>query len=625
MNVYFHPLDTACKSVIGAAPVGTQLELNLFLLKEGISVRENGCFRTPNEDDCMVAACEATLIFAADGETPTDLPMQRTNYGWTITLKLNEKGLYFYYFRVENAYFGLGEERFAKFYEHTPAPFQLLVYARNYHTPDWFKGGIMYQIFPDRFCKVGTTPDINDRIKREDWGGLPSFRPNEKGKVLNNDYFCGNLKGIQSKLAYLKSLNVSCIYLNPIFEANSNHRYDTANYLKIDPFLGDETDFRELVEEAKKYGIHLILDGVFNHTGDNSVYFNKYGKYPSVGAYQSKDSPYSSWYRFEKFPDKYASWWGIDVLPETNEESEGYQNFIFGENGVLKTWLSYGIGGYRLDVADELPDFFLQKLRSVVKSADSEAIVIGEVWEDASNKIAYSVRRKYFQGNELDSVMNYPLKDAIIQYILTKNASVLSDTVKTLCDHYPKQTLDSLMNILGTHDTARILTVFGQKNCYSKEEMAKPEMLLNKSEKEIARKMLKMASVLQYTLPGVPCVYYGDENGMEGYSDPFCRGCFDWEHADELRAHYQTLGEIRKSNETIFKDGKLEELFVFEGCYLFKRVKPSEEIFVFTNNSARDFSITLENGKYTELFSGTKFQTSFTIKPYSYGIIQKLS
>lgn len=625
MNVYYHPLDTACKSVVGGVSVGTRLDFNLFHLKEGIIARKNGCFITPNECDCRAADCDASLFFARDGEQAVEIPMRRTDYGWTLRLKLNERGLYFYYFRVGNIFLGLGEERFAKSYEHNPTAFQLLVYARNYRTPNWFKGGIMYQIFPDRFCRIGTMPDINDRIQREDWGGLPSFRPNEKGKVLNNDYFGGNLKGIQSKLSYLKSLNVSCIYLNPVFEANSNHRYDTADYLKIDPFLGDSAAFRELVDTAKQHGIRIVLDGVFNHTGDNSVYFNKYGKYPSVGAYQSTDSPYYSWYNFERFPDKYASWWGIDVLPEINENSESYQDFIFGENGVLKTWLSYGIGGYRLDVADELPDFFLKKLRSAVKSANSEAVIIGEVWEDASNKIAYSVRREYFQGDELDSVMNYPLKDAIIRYILTKNATALSDTVKMLCDHYPKQTLDSLMNILGTHDTARILTVFGQKNCYSKEEMANPEMRLNKSEKQTAREMLKMASLLQYTLPGVPCVYYGDENGTEGYSDPFCRGCFDWEHTDELSAHYKKLGEIRKNNEHIFKDGRLEELFVFEGCYLFKRIKSAEEIFVFTNNSARDFSIILENGNYTELFNGSEFQNSFTIKPYSYGIIKNSS
>ena len=453
---------------------------------------------------------------------------------------------------------------------------------------------------------------------------MPSFRPNERGKVLNNDFFGGNLKGIQEKLPYLKSLGVTTIYLNPIFEAASNHRYDTSDYMKIDPFLGDEPAFKKLVDAAESQGIRLILDGVFNHTGDNSVYFNKYGEYPSVGAYQSKDSPYYTWYSFQDFPDKYSSWWGIDILPEVNETSPEYQEFIFGKDGVLKKWLSFGIGGYRLDVADELPDFFLKGLRKSVKESNPNAIIIGEVWEDASNKVAYSQRREYLQGYELDSVMNYPLKDAIIQYIQTENAANLLRTMRTLIDHYPKETLDCLMNILGTHDTARILTVLGGIYCRNKDEMALPSAYLSEKAKESAIIKLKMAAILQYTLPGVPCLYYGDENGMEGHIDPFCRQCFDWENQnEELFKFYSQLGKIRQIHQNVFKDGNFEVLYINGGLIFYKRESLDDAIYIYVNNSSKQELLNL-NAKYQSCITDKIFKNKLVIKPYSFEIFNKI-
>ncbi len=458
MYIYFNPIDKACKSVTGALMQAEEVQLNIFLLKEK---RTDFRVLTPTPEECLTPEYNACLLLNRDGADAEAFLMTKTAFGWSITLSISEIGLYYYTFSIEKegfiscGYLETGE------LSNTPKGFLLTVYSKDYQTPEWFKGGVMYQIFPDRFCKQGTMPDIKGRIARDDWGGIPSYKPNEFGKVLNNDFFGGNFKGIESKLDYLQSLGVTTVYLNPVFEASSNHRYDTSDYKKIDPILGTETDFANLVNSAKQKGIRIILDGVFNHTGDDSVYFNKYGKYDSIGAYQSKDSPYYTWYSFHEFPDKYASWWGIDILPEVNEQSQEYQNFIFGEGGVLKKWLGFGIGGYRLDVADELPDFFLKKLRKSVKESNPNAIIIGEVWEDASNKIAYSKRREYLQGYELDSVMNYPLKEAIIGYIFNGSANHLLQAVRVLINHYPKQTLDCLMNILGTHGTARILTVLG--------------------------------------------------------------------------------------------------------------------------------------------------------------------
>ena len=629
MQIYYNPLDVACKSRIGAAKRGEKLQFNIFFSKNDQPswrvFEQNGAFspKTPNLKDCLKPEYEACLYLNKDGEETEIYPMKKTNYGWGIALAIEEIGLYYYSFFIQDiGYISCGYMEMGVL-SNEPNAFLLTVSSEDYQTPDWFKGGVMYQIFPDRFCKEGAMPDIKGRIKREDWGGTPSFLPNKNGKVLNNDFFGGNFKGVQSKLPYLKSLGVTTIYFNPIFEAASNHRYDTSDYKKIDPMLGDEADFAELVQKAEENGIKIILDGVFNHTGDNSVYFNKYGEYPSLGAYQSKDSPYYSWYSFQQFPDKYSSWWGIDILPEVNESSESYQKFIFGKEGVLKKWLGFGIGGYRLDVADELPDFFLQKLRKSVKESNENAIIIGEVWEDASNKIAYSQRRQYLQGGELDSVMNYPLKDAVIRYIQTGNANELLHCIRVLINHYPKQTVDCLMNILGTHDTARILTVLGGIYCHNKLEMAKDTAYLDEKSREIAIEKLKMAAVIQFTVAGVPCIYYGDENGAEGHIDPFCRRCYDWERQNhELIDFYATLGKIREKYRDIFKDGDFQEIRSEGGLLFFKRTKNNENIYIYTNNSSKSHLLHYP-GKFVDLLSGERFENYRKINPNSFGIFIK--
>ena len=512
-----------------------------------------------------------------------------------MQLSFSEPGLYFYWFRLGGRRAALGEDRNAGFSDSASA-YQILVYRECFATPAWFKGGIMYQIFPDRFFKSGEILVEKGKWLHRDWHETPEFRPNEKGKILNNDFFGGNFRGILKKLDYLQSLHVTVIYLNPIFRAFSNHRYDTGDYMQLDPMLGSEEDFAALVSECGKRGIRLILDGVFNHTGDDSRYFNKYGTYDEIGAYQSKDSKYYSWYNFRHFPDKYDSWWGIDVLPAVNENCPSYIDFITGENGVLRRWMKYPLGGFRLDVADELPDEFIAKIRSAVKSANGDAVVIGEVWEDASNKIAYSTRRKYFQGEELDSVMNYPLKDAIINFVVSGNTSLLRRTVGMLLDHYPKCVLDSLMNILGTHDTVRVLTALGGVCAYNKEDMA--VLKLSAEQRAVATERLKIAAILLYTFFGVPCIYYGDEIGMEGYSDPFCRKPFAWDLIDEdILSHYRWLGELR-SRYTVFRDGDYRELYHDDNCIVFERRKGKEAVITVAN---------LGNNKYTLRFNGVLY------------------
>ncbi len=605
MNLYYDPLDRACKSTTGAFPRETVLTIRVYRAQGG-------------EDDFSAEVCN--LVLGRDGREMNYYQMVRTEYGWTVSLRFHEVGLYFYYFMVGGTNLCCGKRRVGEFMQYNPRPWQITVYEEDYRTPDWLKGGIIYQIFPDRFRSSGMREIPEGKIGRK-WGELPYFRPGENGKVLNNDFFGGDLNGVIEKLDYLHSLGVTVLYFNPIFEAYSNHRYDTGNYLKIDPLLGTEQDLDRLIAEAKKRGMRVILDGVFNHTGSDSLYFNREGRYPSVGAYQSTQSPYYEWYTFHSFPDSYESWWGILTLPAVNESSPSYQEFILGENGVIKTWLRHGIGGYRLDVADELPDFFLKKLRKAVKEENPDAVIIGEVWEDASNKIAYGERREYFQGAELDSVMNYPLKDAIIGFLRSGNADLLRDTVATLIDNYPAQSLHSLMNILGTHDTARILTVLGGKQCSDKEEMAVTR--LSGEEKTRARHLLKLAAVLQFTLPGVPCIYYGDENGMEGYSDPFCRGCYDWEHPDkELNDFYRSLGRIRHTFSAVFRQGEYREIFADGGCLVFERRAGKKSVYVYVNHSGRRYRISFR-GKFREYLGGELYLDALELEPNRFGILAK--
>ena len=606
MSFYYNPLDKACKSTTGAVRRTGEITFHICHDESGESFSADSC----------------TFVLNRDAESPSYYPMKKTQRGWSLTVRFNRTGLYFYHFLIDGRRFACGDFRRGTFDERLQS-WQITVYDERFETPEWFKGGIMYQIFPDRFYKSGDLPIGNDKVMRKDWGGLPSFRANQHGKVMNNDFFGGNLKGVEAKLDYLKELNVSVIYFNPIFEAFSNHRYDTGDYLKIDGLLGSVEDFDELVSEAKKRGIRIILDGVFNHTGDDSRYFNRYGRYKDeIGAYQSPDSPYSDWFHFRHFPSDYDSWWGIETLPAVNERSPSYQNFIFGERGVLKTWLRHGIGGYRLDVADELPDFFLQKLRDSVKEENPDAVIIGEVWEDASNKIAYDTRRQYLQGYELDSVMNYPLKDAIIGFLLSGNTTQLRETIAMLIDHYPKQTLDCLMNILGTHDTPRILTVLGGKICYNKEQMAVTS--LTEEEKAKAKEKLKMAVTLQFTLPGIPCIYYGDENGMEGYSDPFCRRCFDWERLDEdLEAFYRKIGGVRERNVSVLKDGNYREIFADRSCLIYERRKNDDSVCVYVNNSANEYNLSCD-GVYIEALSGNRFADRLKIPAFAYGILTRV-
>ena len=443
---------------------------------------------------------------------------------------------------------------------HDGNPFRLLVHEADYAAPAWFGEGVMYHVFVDRFAKGEgeTHPRTGERAPayNPDWeNGIPQYPERPGIPFTNHVHFGGNLWGVAEKLDYLASLGVKVIYLSPIFEAYSNHKYDTGDYMTVDGGFGGEPALDNLIAKAKEYGMRIVLDGVFNHTGDDSRYFNRYGLYPTVGAVQEADSPYHKWFCFREFPDEYESWWGISILPKLNHQTEACRHYFTGENGVCAHYVKKGIGGWRLDVADELCDEFLDELRASVKSAvpGTDPVIIGEVWENAADKVAYGNRRRYLQGKQLDRVMNYPVRSGILAFIRDGDAEMLYHTLTELYASYPRSVSDALMNLIGTHDTERILTVLGADwEDYDKPNDEQAALRLSPEKRERAARLLKLASTLQFTVFGIPSVYYGDEVGMEGFHDPFCRFPFPWHDLNDptradLLAHYRALGDLRKS------------------------------------------------------------------------------
>ncbi|MBR2134243.1 MAG: glycoside hydrolase family 13 protein [Eubacterium sp.] len=549
---------------------------------------------------------------------------------WEMHFAASTSGLYFYHFEldtpwgksfVKNRGDGVGE---INAYD---TDFQLTVYDKNFKTPDFLKGGIIYQIFPDRFFASGEKKENvpESRVMRE-WGEEPFWKEEQMNGIWNNDYFGGDLKGIEQKLDYLSQLNVSCIYINPIFEAHSNHRYDTADYEKIDPLLGTQEDLKRLCKKAGEYGISVILDGVFSHTGCDSKYFNMYNRYDTIGAYNSKDSEYFSWYKFIDWPDDYHAWWGIKLLPEVIEEDESYREYICGKDGILRKWLRCGIAGWRLDVADELPDIFLDDVRKAVKAENSEALILGEVWEDATNKFAYGQRRRYLLGDELDCVMNYPFADAILNFVRFGSGAGFENAVMSIVENYPPQSLNVLMNHIGTHDTERAITRLAGPDCEGKSRQW--QHLHNKLDSFDYLKgvsMLKMASLLQFTLPGVPSIYYGDEIGMQGMKDPFNRACMEWDNInDELLRWYRRLGEIRHGCR-VFKDGEINFVFCEKSAVAYTRTNDNESVLVAVNN----------NDEESKLVVGQEWDNSYpyfdyksengviTLPPHRYAMLSR--
>lgn len=609
--VRYNPTDEFYKSVVGAVAEGVRFGIRLQIHE---TVNPSKVTLVVYSDDRSLQN-EYVMYKDASGDG-------YDNFLADVQLK---KGLYWYYFVMDGVtyerFIGRGKDNRANMFFENVVPYQLSVYKKQYDTPTWLNKGVMYQIMADRFCKVGETVPTEDKIMRH-WGEQPFYRE-EDGVVRNRDFFGGNLRGIISKLDYLRSLNVTTLYLNPIFKAYSNHKYDTEDYEIIDPMFGTNEEFAELCAKADELGIRVILDGVFNHVGSSSKYFNRGKKYGEGGAYNDADSPFRDWFSIHA-DGSYECWWNFQSLPRINAENRGAQKYFTSKNGIVPRWLRAGASGWRLDVVDEIADCMLDKIVASAKKEKSDAVIIGEVWEDASNKIDYGVRRHYLDGGQLDSVMNYPLMNGIISFVRDGNEQALSGVVFDTVNNYPRFVRNNLMNILGTHDTIRILTNLAgtRLDNASKETMARTK--LNDQQYKEGCKLLKIAAVLQYTMFGFPCVFYGDEVAVEGYKDPFCRVCYPWGEENKLMLDfYRRLGELRKMS--VFSDGDFHQLVAERGVYAFERVDTeSDSQAIVAVNRGEDVYKLYLGDTYEDVLTGRKYSKSCHLQHNGYVILRKL-
>ena len=539
-------------------------------------------------------AAVSCVIRREDGapfmEVSMSLLEQRGVYQvWEGSFSFPETGLYFYHFSITGK---TGTFRLFKQGDDTNMEegdsWQVSCVPADFTTSDWAKGATIYQIFPDRFYKAGEcdlTGKLEPYVVHEDWDEEVFWQPTPEGLVLNNDFYGGNFRGITEKMDYIASLGTTILYLNPISKSFSSHRYDTGDYKTPDPMLGTQEEFVQLCEAAHARGIRVVLDGVYSHTGSNSLYFDKERTFGGNGAYCSKQSPYYSWFTFRSYPDSYVSWWDFDTLPTVNKMDPSFVEYIItGEDSVVAHWLRLGADGFRLDVVDELPNEFVDLLKKRIREIKPDALLIGEVWEDASNKSAYDVRRRYFVDGVLDSVMNYPFRTAILDFLRKQDdGRAMEQTVLSIMENYPRQVLQCNMNLLGTHDTARILTALVDDFNGSRQEMAKRK--LSPAQRAQAKELLLMATVLQFTLPGSPSVYYGDEAGMEGGKDPFNRRTYPWGNGDqELLAHHRQLGQLRQRFEAL-RVGEMEFFQAGSGKLGFKRTLEGTTLRIYVNRS----------------------------------------
>ena len=523
--------------------------------------------------------------------------------------ELKAIGLYFYYFEVdvdiegviETSFYGKSEEdgNVCEYSYDKINKYQITVHE-DFKVPNWYKEGVIYHIFVDRFNngnrnKKPSNPKENSFIYAN-WTDTPMYIKDKNNDIVRWDFHGGNLKGITDKLAYLKKIGVSIIYLSPIFESSSNHKYNTGDYKKIDPMFGDEEIFAELIEKAEQRGISIILDGVFSHTGADSKYFNKFGRYDAIGAYQSEESKYSSWYNFETFPKEYQCWWGVNDLPNVNELDPSYMDYIIrGNDSVIKKWTSMGVKGWRLDVADELPPQFIKELKKELKDNNDDAILLGEVWEDASNKVSYGETREYLLGNELDSVMGYPFRENVIDFLQGDITSQqLNNRFMTIKENYPKESFKSNLNLISSHDVTRIKTELNED-----------------SEK------VKLAVAIQATFEGVPHIYYGDEAGLCGGVDPDNRRTYPWKNEDEdMVEFYKEAINTRKKYSTLIH-GETEFVNTFdENVFAYIRSTETEKALVLINRSENhiDLNMNLEENTLEEIdikYSSKKYLERF--------------
>ena len=604
MNTIFNSLDKFFKNPIGPLKNGEVLTLRVKIQRHLNPVNVLVTFREfKNEGNIF------TLHMKNEKE-------DSDYFYFKLKISNIEVNIYQYYFSFQSN----GQTKFIVMSDDSwegkitddlsPSLWQLTVYNPVKTHPN-MQNGIMYQIFPDRFYNSGLTTNVPEDRKYREWGEIPFY----DNHTIGTDFFGGDLKGIIVKLNYLKKLNVSVLYLNPIWEAQSNHRYNTGDYENIDPVLGTIEDLKELVKKAHSLGMIVILDAVLNHTGSDSVYFNKYNRYPNEGAYNTPDSLYYNWFYFKENRDNYESWWGFKSLPKVNQNNPDFIKYIFDEGGVIDKWYETGIDGLRLDVADELENETLERINEASRRNRDSIVIIGEVWDNASNKCNYGHRMNYFLGQELTSVMNYPVKDVLLAYIRYGghwSKELKRVLISVFVEDYPREIANSLMNFLSTHDTVRAITkLCGHEVDENDRNWQFNHDKLSRYDYSIGRRRLMLSYLIIYFLPGVPSIFYGDEIGMYGYKDPFCRKCFTWDRIDKKIFRFmKSIGRLRNSISRFLKKadfdvGEIDD----EKCILIRKTN-NRFIFLFVNRSNRRICLDAKNYvlKYIKQFNNEGVQ-----------------
>lgn len=698
-NIYYNSKETAYKAPFGAVATGEKVT---FTIVTGTDAKE--------------------VRLIVKGKKKKNIKMKKSGKAsgkkqkWTVTTSFKTIGEYNYFFTVSNGgSISLYGDDSAKDYGvgtssdlNSLIPYDLIVYKSGFKTPDWMKNGIVYQIFPERFYDADTSNDLAQQSSRghreyeyvEDWSTYPE-NPEQEQLAKENGYeypsqaftgngefgdeiYGGDVKGIIERMDYLQELGVTVIYLNPICASISSHRYDASDYTKLDPILGEMGDFDELVRAAKTHGMHIVLDGVFNHVADDSKYFDRYYKFLEAGTeqlgaypywayvfdamkadksltrkkaeakakeyfaseYGIKDFTYTQWFDFtggylmgsdgEAVKDSigqragkkvyaYDCWWGYDSMPvilATNGseyQTPGWKEEIIGteekeakdDGSIAKFWLEKGSNGWRLDVANEVSDETWQHFRKSVKALSEDNVIIGEIWTDASG---------YLLGDMYDSVMNYMFRNAVVNYVRDGKTKEAVSTLERLRERYPQEAFYAMMNLVGSHDTTRILSYLDGIDDDRNQKEVEKAFPTYETTSDTAKQLQYVVAFLQMTYAGAPTIYYGDEIGMVGADDPDDRRGFTWGLGNkELVEWYATMAKIR-SEYTALRTGTVEPLSVDNDAVMaYIRRDANAALAVFANNSDKEVTITVDfagnklaAGSYTDLVSGKTYEAGKT-------------
>ena len=573
LSTQFDSRYAGSKSPFGAQPRGTEIRFSLGSSRPGL--------------------LRATLVLekrllSGNQEQLHYEPLQRIamtpegrglGTGFTATVRFDEVGVFGYWFELETdrGRYALQNNKDTIHWtrekgsmgpavvERLPTDtrrirrYRQTIHAADYAVPAWAQDAVYYAIFPERFRNGDPSNDprpgggrVQDRYQDHEverharWVEKP-FKPGSgdgSDGVHNNDFFGGDLAGIIEKLDYIKALGANTIYLTPIFRAASNHKYDTADYTEVDPALGSQADFKRLCAEAAKRGLRVLPDASLNHVGADSLYFDRFARYDSRGAFRGgriqADSPYASWFSFDPSqasPDRqFKGWVGVTDLPELDKSSRAFRDFAYGRpDSVMQRWLDLGAAGWRMDVAPWVPDDFWREWRRAVKAHRPDVLTIAETWFDAS---------KYFLGDSFDGTMNYIFRSAVLDFAAGGDARQLAAQLEFMREAYPAQSLLANMNLLSSHDQPRALFALGERDHSSP------------TQRRLARQRLRLAWLLQMSAPGAPSIYYGDEVGVGGGEDPFNRAPYPWadqggQPDESLHAELRRLTALRQQHAVL--------------------------------------------------------------------------